>query len=166
MLKNWTQFNRNVGSSCVDCFSHLLISWSEQMLWLHSRRLWPAGSCSVGEWSGEMSKILSQSKSKSKSKVQSRKDLEWLYSAVPPPTISPPAPTHTNFSQQPDIQLSSNFHSRLTWPRLNDFRTNQEPCPPQIQLLTLRTGQFLTRFLMSNLAQIFTVDLNNQDKLI
>ena len=57
MLKNWTQFNRNVGSSCVDCFSHLLISWSEQMLWLHSRRLWPAGSCSVGEWSGEMSKI-------------------------------------------------------------------------------------------------------------
>ena len=23
------------------------------------------------------------------------------------------------------------FHSRLSWPRLNDFRTNQEPCPPQ-----------------------------------
>ena len=38
-------------------------------------------------------------------------------------TISPPVPTHTNFSQQPDIQLSSNFHSRLTWPILNDFRT-------------------------------------------
>ena len=36
--------------------------------------------------------------------------------------MPPPPPTHhTNFSQQPDIQLSSNFHSRLTWPRLNDF---------------------------------------------
>ena len=67
------------------------------------------------------------------SKVKSRKDLEWLYSAVPPTT-------NTNFSQQPDIQLSSTFHSRLTWPRLNDFRTIQEPCPPQIQLLTWRTG--------------------------
>ena len=52
----------------------------------------------------------------------------------------PPTTTHTNFSQQPDIQLSSNFHSRLMWPRLNDFRTNQEPSPPQIQLLTWRTG--------------------------
>ena len=30
--------------------------------------------------------VLSQSKSKSKSKVQSWKDLEWLYSAVVPPT--------------------------------------------------------------------------------
>ena len=41
---------------------------------------------------------LSQSKSKSKfkSKAKSQKDLEWLYSAVPPPT-------HENFSQQPDI---------------------------------------------------------------
>ena len=47
---------------------------------------------------------------------------------------------HTNFSQQPDILLSSNFHSRLSWPRLNEFRTNQEPSPPQIQLLTWRTG--------------------------
>ena len=28
---------------------------------------------------------------------------------------------HKRFSQQPDILLSSNFHSRLTWPRLNDF---------------------------------------------
>ena len=32
-----------------------------------------------------------------------------------------PPPTHKNFPQQPDLQLSSNFHSRLTWPRLNDF---------------------------------------------
>ena len=38
------------------------------------------------------------------------------------------------------FQWSSNFHSRLTWPRVNDFRTNQEPCPPQIQLHTWRTG--------------------------
>ena len=35
--------------------------------------------------------------------VQSWKDLEWLYSAVPPPTT-----THKNFSQ-PDFQLSSNW---------------------------------------------------------
>ena len=34
-----------------------------------------------------------------KSKVQSQKDLEWLYSAVPPTTTH-----HTNFSQQPNIQ--------------------------------------------------------------
>ena len=40
----------------------------------------------------------------------------------------------------PDVQFSSNFHSRLTWPRLNDFRTNQEPSPLQIQHLTWRTG--------------------------
>ena len=97
------------------------------------------------------------SQSKSKSKVQSRKDLEWLYSAVPPPTTT----THKNFSLHPNIQLSSNFHSRLTWPRLDDFRTIQELCPPHIQLLTWRT-----RFLMFNWAQIFTVDLNNQDKFI
>ena len=59
-----------------------------------------------------LSEVLSQSKSMSK--VQSRKDLEWLYSAVQT-TISPPAPHHiSNFSQQPDIQLSSIFHSRLT----------------------------------------------------
>ena len=40
-------------------------------------------------------------------------DLDLLYSAVhhhPPP---PP--------QKPGIQLSSNFHSRLTWPRLDDL---------------------------------------------
>ena len=57
-----------------------------------------------------------------KFKVQSQKDLEWLYAAVSPTTISPPAPTHKNFSQQPDIQLSSNFHSRLTWPILKKFQ--------------------------------------------
>ena len=51
----------------------------------------------------------------------------------------PPTTTHKNFSQQPDLQLSSNFHSRLTSPRLDDFRTNQEPSPPQIQLVTWRT---------------------------
>ena len=32
--------------------------------------------------------------------LKSQKDLEWFYSAVPPTT------TTTNFSQQPDIQLS------------------------------------------------------------
>ena len=92
------------------------------------------------QWSTHQSqhwiKKLLQSKSKSKSKVKSQKDFEWLYSAVVPPTHH----HHTNFSQQPDIQLSSNFHSRLTWPRLNDFRTNQEPSPPQIQLHTWRIG--------------------------
>ena len=46
----------------------------------------------------------------SKVKCQMSKDLEWLYSAVVPPTTT----HHKNFSQQPDIQLSSNFHSRLT----------------------------------------------------
>ena len=56
------------------------------------------------------------SQSKSKSKVQSWKDLEWQFCCA---TL--------HFSQQPDIQLSSNFYSRLTWPRLNDFRTNQKP---------------------------------------
>ena len=45
----------------------------------------------------------------------------------------------------PDVQLSSNFHSRLTWPRVNDFRTNQEHFPPQIQLFTCRTGYFLDK---------------------
>ena len=85
--------------------------------------------------------ILSQSKSKSKSKSKSESkvqmDLEWLYSAVVPPTTHH---HHTNFSLHPDLQLSSNFHSRLTWPRLDDIRTNQEPSPPQIQLHTWRTG--------------------------
>ena len=35
----------------------------------------------------------------------------------------------------------------------------------QVLVLTWMTGLFLTRFLMFNLDQIFTVDLNNQDKL-
>ena len=34
---------------------------------------------------------------------------------------------------------NSNFHSRLTWARLDNVRTNQKPCPLQIQLLTWRT---------------------------
>ena len=82
-----------------------------------------------------------------KSKVQSPKSkgLGVTLFCCATTTISPPVPhhisacAHTNFSQQPDTQMSSNFHSRLTWQRLNDFRTNQEPCPPQIQLLTWRT---------------------------
>ena len=46
-----------------------------------------------------------------KSKVQSPKSKGLgvtLFCCAPPTT------THKNFSQQPDIQLSSNFHSRLT----------------------------------------------------
>ena len=78
----------------------------------------------------------------SKSKLKTQKTWTWSDSILlcHPPTHPPTHHHHTNFSQQPNIQLSSNFHSRLTWPRLNDFRTNQEPCPPQIQLHTWRTG--------------------------
>ena len=34
-----------------------------------------------------------------------------------------PSPSPSPKSQQPDIQLKSNFYNRLIWPRLNDFRT-------------------------------------------
>ena len=97
--------------------SRTMLRYSCPQLHIKSQRVDLLFYCSSTTTHSTIVWLLSQSKSR----VQSRKNLEWLYSAVP---------------------------------------------PPQIQLLTWMIDQFLTRFLMFNLVKIFTVDLDNQDKLI
>ena len=90
-------------------------NFSVQNIRCHSNSIF---SLDINKGSGKGSlrkQFVKLSQSKSKSKVERT----WNDSIL---LCHPPPPTHKNFSQQPDIQLSSNFHSRLTWPRLNEFK--------------------------------------------